>query len=635
MSTKRLRPFEQRSTLVTIALLPLYLLANPPGQPASDNYRSPLSLIADSSGKTLYISETTTNRVAVFDTRLNQVVGEISVGERPVGLALSGDESILYVTSAMAEGAVQVINIARAIVLETIRVGHTPVAVIPHLDGKTLYVCNQFSNSVGVVDLDEAAQVASIAVPREPIAAALTESGGVLLVANHLPAGPANTDHTASVVSVIDTTTRTLVKNIELPDGSTNLEGIAISPDSQYAYVTHILARYKFPTTYLERGWVNTNAMTVIDVPEQKYVNTVLLDDAYRGAANPHGIVCTADGVSIVISHAGTHELSVIDRAGLHARLRPVQTPRQFISASTSTSGRRFIDPSYDAEDIPNDLTFMTGIRRRLKLAGNGPRGLTIIGATAYAAEYFTDSLGIVDIGPDSDHKTRSIPLAQTSPMTTARKGEMLFHDASPSFQNWHSCASCHSGNARACGLNWDLLNDGMLNAKNTKSLLLTHQTPPTMATGIRADAETAVQSGILYIQFAIPRRAHTEALNAYLKSLEPVASPYLVNGAPSQAAQRGHKLFQTADCIQCHSGPLYTDGLRHRVGTETEEEPRGRFDTPTLIEAWRTAPYLHDGRATTVRDVLTTFNPNDKHGRVSTLTDSEVTDLIEYVLTR
>jgi len=74
---------------------------------------------------------------------------------------------------------------------------------------------------------------------------------------------------------------------------------------------------------------------------------------------------------------------------------------------------------------------------------------------------------------------------------------------------------------------------------------------------------------------------------------------------------------------------------LRHNVGTGTPEEPRGRFDTPTLVEVWRTAPYLHDGRAKTIREVLTTFNNDDRHGCVSNLTEDELSDLVEYVLTR
>ena len=56
-------------------------------------------------------------------------------------------------------------------------------------------------------------------------------------------------------------------------------------------------------------------------------------------------------------------------------------------------------------------------------------------------------------------------------------------------------------------------------------------------------------------------------------------------------------------------------------------------FDTPTLIETWRTAPYLYDGRAATMRDVLRTFNPDDTHGETSKLTEEQLEDLAEYVL--
>lgn len=626
---------QRHTPAIMIVLLATSFLPHSPGWANVGDCRSPISLVAGPGGQLLYIAQATSNQLAVFDITSERIVAEIPVADRPVGLAISADGSRLYVTSAVSKGTVQVVDLASRTIVGSIAVGHTPVAVVAGPGDETLYLCNQFSNSIGFVDLACGEQVATIPVPREPVAAVLTADGQFLLVVNHLPAGPANTEYTACVVSVIDTNARKLVENIELPDGSTNLQAITLSPDGRYAYVTHLLARYKFPTTYLERGWVNTNALTIIDVLDQKYVNTVLLDDPTRGAANPYGVACTADGKQIVISHAGTHELSVIDREELHARLLPAESARHFISASTSTSGRKFTDPSYSAEDIPNDLTFMAGIRRRLRLAGNGPRGVAVLGAMIYAAEYFSDSLSIVDIDPRSGQEARSIPLGETVLMTTARRGEMLFHDASPSFQTWHSCASCHSGDARACALNWDLLNDGMLNPKNTKSLLLTHQTPPAMATGIRADAETAVRSGILYIQFAIPRRATTEALNTYLKSLEPVPSPHLVKSQVGAAATRGATVFQTAGCAQCHAGPLYTDGLRHRVGTATEEEPRGRFDTPTLVEVWRTAPYLHDGRAETIRDVLTTFNPDDHHGRVSSFSENELSDLIEYVLTR
>jgi cytochrome c peroxidase len=80
----------------------------------------------------------------------------------------------------------------------------------------------------------------------------------------------------------------------------------------------------------------------------------------------------------------------------------------------------------------------------------------------------------------------------------------------------------------------------------------------------------------------------------------------------------------------------LFTDLRRHNVGTSnSSDQSNERFDTPTLIEVWRTAPYLHDGSAATMRDVLTTANKDDRHGRTSQLTPQEIDDLAEYVLSQ
>ena len=109
-------------------------------------------------------------------------------------------------------------------------------------------------------------------------------------------------------------------------------------------------------------------------------------------------------------------------------------------------------------------------------------------------------------------------------------RGNMYFHDATLGFQGWQSCASCHPNDARSDGLNWDLLNDGLGNPKNTKSLLLSHYTPPCMVTGIRANAEIAVRSGIKYILFAVAPASVADDMDAYLRSLKPLPSPYLQN---------------------------------------------------------------------------------------------------------
>ena len=50
------------------------------------------------------------------------------------------------------------------------------------------------------------------------------------------------------------------------------------------------------------------------------------------------------------------------------------------------------------------------------------------------------------------------------------------------------------------------------------------------------------------------------------------------------------------------------------------------------MREVWRTAPYLHDGRAATMEEVFTRFNPEDQHGYTSDLSPQELKDLVEYV---
>jgi cytochrome c peroxidase len=78
----------------------------------------------------------------------------------------------------------------------------------------------------------------------------------------------------------------------------------------------------------------------------------------------------------------------------------------------------------------------------------------------------------------------------------------------------------------------------------------------------------------------------------------------------------------------------LFTDLKTYDVGTRGRfDKAADRFDTPSLVEGWRTAPYLHDGSAATMRDVLTTGNPADKHGKTSHLTPQQIDDLAAYLL--
>jgi len=225
-----------------------------------------------------------------------------------------------------------------------------------------------------------------------------------------------------------------------------------------------------------------------------------------------------------------------------------------------------------------------------------------------------------------------SIPMGPAVRPTEARRGEMLFHDADLCLQQWQSCASCHP-DARVDGLNWDLLNDGLGTPKNTRSLLWSHRTPPAMSLGVRETAQTAVRAGIRHIQSVVRPEADALAIDAYLKSLEPFPSPHRTGTELGDKARRGERVYEQAGCLECHPPPLYTSLQQYDVGTGTGRETGEAFDTPALAELWRTAPYLHDGRASTLEELFIRFNPGDRHGRTSSLSRAELEELVAFLL--
>ncbi len=622
---------------ILISAAPRQANSEPPNEKErSGVYLSPCALVMAKSGSVLYIAEATADKVAVLDTVSAMITAKIDVPAEPTGLALSGDGKYLYVTCSAPEGCVCVVETGANKIIKKIPAGYGAMSPVLNADGTMLYVCNRFGNDISVINTSVGKQVTRIKALREPVAAGITPDGKWLYVGNHLPAGPANGDSVACNVSVINTEKAAFEIDIALPNGSTGLQSIAVSPDGTFVFVTHILARYTVPTTQLERGWINTNAVSIIDARFKTLLETVLLDDVDYGAANPWAVACTENGQHLCVTHAGTHELSVIEIRPLLEKIFADRRRRGLQSGRTSTDP--YSASTYgisSGSNIPNELSFLYGMRRRIKLPGNGPRALALAGGKAYAAEYFSDSVAVVDISAESRNKVSSIALGPEKQMTPQRRGEMLFNDATICFQSWQSCASCHPSEARTDALNWDLLNDGIGNPKNTKSLLLAHKTPPAMITGARGSAEEAVRAGIKHILFAVRPEEDAVAIDEYLKSLRPVPSPYLQEGKLSSSALRGQKLFAKAGCISCHNGPLHTDQRKYNVGTGAGLDKDRLFDTPVLVEIWRTAPYLYDGRAATVEEVMTKYNPQDKHGVTSDLTESQIKDLAAFVLSQ
>ncbi len=583
-------------------------------------YRSPLDAVVSSQNNLTYIVQHTGQCVDIISLESKAIVHSISLDGAPSGLALDKAQNRLYVTYGISPGHIAIIDTQSKKIAATVPAGFAPTAPVVSADGQSLYVCNRFDNEVAAYDLKTQKIRSRVSVAREPIAAALTPDNTLLIVAHHLPAQAAVKDHVAAAVDIIDTAAFKAVATIQLPSGSTGLRDVCVSPDGRYAYIPHTLARFGVPTTQVDRGWMNTSALSIIDLSKRTWLTTVLLDEADLGAANPWAADCSQDGRWLAVTHSGTHELSLIDRQALHDRISRV------------AAGQKVSEVSGSINDIPNDLAFLTGMRRRVRLPGCGPRGVVISDKTVIAAEYFSDSLALVELTEAASPSVQSIPFGKPGDLSEIRRGEIAFHDAALCFQQWQSCASCHP-DARADALNWDLLNDGIGNPKNSRSMLFAHAVSPVMISGIRPNAETAVRAGFRFIQFVSVPDETTACVDAYLKALRPIPGK-AVNGQESSAAVlRGKQLFAKAQCSSCHTGEYYTDGKLYDVGLGPDERGIRQFATPPLAEVWRTAPYLYDGRAESIRDVLTTFNRGDTHGKTSDLSEQDIDDLAAYIL--
>lgn len=596
-------------------------------------YRSPLAIAAAPDGKTLYVSDPTAGCVTVIDVAAGRRLRDIPLPGEPRGLALSGDGRTLYIAERKAH-AVAVLDAARGIVTRRLPVGAWPVAVAVAEKGKRLYSANRGDHTVSVVELSSGKEIKRIGVVREPDALALTPDESRVVVANMLPSG-AGTDPTlAAEISILDTAAMSQRARIKLPPGSTVVTGATTSPDSHWAYIIHTLGRFNLPITQLERGWVHTYALTILDLAADKILATLLLDDLTGGSADPWAVVRSGDGKRLWISHSGTHEVTFIDIAKVHDLLNG-RVPEALAKLKDGMRDNIWVQISRDRKLISrlaNDLTalYIAGAIRRAPAGGVGPRGLALSPdeKKLYVANYFSGTVAILDAGEGK--VLGAIPVGPQPSPDAARRGEIYFHDAMRCFQHWHSCATCHP-DGRVDALPWDFMRDGIGNPKDVISLVDMQHTSPHNRRATRPDPRECVETGVTGSHLIVPEPGDVGDLLAYIASLRPEANP---NPPPAAAVARGKRLFEgKAGCVLCHPEPYYTDQKMHNVGILTPLEPDGKYDTPSLVEVYRAAPYYHDGRSATLKDALTKDDPEGKHGNVKALTPQEIDDLVAYLL--
>lgn len=575
-------------------------------------HRSPIALALSPDGLRLLTANQTAGTVSLVDTAAARVLHEIKTGEKPAGVAIARDGRRGVVTHWYGyDLAVLEIKDDRISVAGRVEVGPEPRGVAISPDGSTAYVAVGVANEVVRVDLGGRKVTGRLAVGREPWGLALSPDGARLVVGNAR----------SGDVSIIDAKKWAVERTVPI-DGNI-LRQVVVSADGKLAYVANMKNR-RFATTRnnIDLGWVLGQRLTRVPLDAASPAfSTLSLDPQGKAAADAHGLAVNKDGRLIAVSLGGTHEVMIFrtDRKRLPWR---DENSRDLMTKELLGGDGRF--RRVDLGGRPTELAF-------------APDGKTL-----YVANYLADAIQVVDA--DAAKLVRTIPLGGPRTVSLARRGEILFHDARRSFNQWYSCNTCHS-DGHTNGLDFDTLNDGrqdlstfhLRSRKKVPTLRRVTHTKPWTWHGWQDSLDDAmVESFTKSMQGPRPSKDDVKALVAYLDTLEYPKNPYRQpDGSLTPAARRGQDVFRSAKaaCNTCHNGPEFTDGKIHIAGLEERDDAYRGYNPPSLRGVYDKDPYLHDGRSKTLREALIgPHNPDTVAGGSGELSDQELDDLIAYL---
>ena len=306
--------------------------------------------------------------------------------------------------------------------------------------------------------------------------------------------------------------------------------------------------------------------------------------------------------------------------------------------------------------EIINDDYREIALRKRIPLGAN-PRAVRVSTDSKFVYVYNALDFNIVAFDTMSLNSVATIQVTDNPLTEQVLEGKKLFYTALQPMANrrWISCSSCHP-DGDPDGRTWNNP-EGLRNTQSLAGMAWTHPIHWSADRDEVHDFEhtirgplmqgTGLIKGKVSESLADPnagRSPQLDALAAYANSHKVTVSPHAKKGL-TDVAERGREIFfsNRTKCATCHSGPFFSDSkpakreliVRHDVGTGNDDESEKMgpaYDTPTLLSIYRTAPYLHHGKAETLLDVLTTQNVGDRHGVTSHLNESDRASLIEFL---
>lgn len=217
----------------------------------------PAHIAFTSDGKYAIVTNNEDNNASVIDLGTYTVTTAVETGKGPHGFRISADDKFAYIAN-MGEDTISVINLESFTEEKKIKVGPTPVTTGVTSDGKTLLVTLNSENSLALVDL-ATDEVTKVEVGVGPAQVYIQADNKYAFVANQ---GTAENPSTS--VTKVDLESKTIDATIETGKGS---HGVVVSPDNKLVYVTNMFE----------------NTVSVIDNEQNKVIQTVEVGEIPNG----------------------------------------------------------------------------------------------------------------------------------------------------------------------------------------------------------------------------------------------------------------------------------------------------------------------------------------------------------------
>ncbi len=631
-----------------------YIQAVKPNTTATNNSPNASTPIAYESRSGLsdriWVVNPDNDSVTVIDADAQSTISTIVVGDMPSSVAVSSDGNVWV--SNKKSASISIISADTLAVTNTIALDHgsQPHGLVFSPDQDAAFVVleasgylirlNTITNSItGRVDIGQHARhlsvnhdTSTILVSRfitPPITGESTavvdtsNAGGELLVVN---------PQTMSVINTV------LLQHSNKPDtqiqgsGIPNYLGAAvISPDNTYAWLPS-------KQDNIKRGALrNQNALN--------FQNTV------RAISSRVDLTQMEEQFGKRIDHdnASLASATLIHPNGVYA----------FSTLETSREVAVF-DAIQGSELFRFDV-------------GRAPQGLIISadGKTLFIKNFMDRNVSVIDLSALIDVGSPTVStvdvvytvgLNDEDLSANVFLGKQLFYDAKDTRlakDSYMSCATCHSDGGHD-GRVWDMtdVGEGLRNTIGLKGKAglghgFLHWSANfdevqdfegqirTLAggTGLMSNAE--FNTGTRSSPLGDPKAgvsADLDALADYVSSLDTFdATPYATSAASmSASAIAGKAIFQANNCMSCHADvakrTISADaGAMRNIGTIAEAsgkrlgETLTAIDVPTLRNAWRTGPFLHDGSATTIDEAISAHADTNLSG-------DDLVNLAQYI---